>query len=53
VQKMRNTGRTNQLKMMAMENKNVINLMIECLTGGVSWVTGEEKQAAEYLKTLV
>lgn len=53
VQKMRNTGRSDQLKMMAMENKKVIQLMIECLTGGISWVTGEEKQAAEFLKGLI
>lgn len=54
VQKMRTAGREHQLKSIARENKRVIELMIECLTGGtISWVAGEEKQAATYLKGLI
>ncbi len=54
VQKMRKSGRENQLKFIATENKKVIQLMIECLTGGTfSWVSGEEEQAAQFLKGLI
>lgn len=54
VKKMRSSGREEQLKSIARANKKVIELMIECLSGGTfHWVTSEEKEAAIYLQGLI
>jgi len=43
-----------QLRALAQADRELIDLLVECLTGGTfSWVTPEEKQAATYLKGLV
>lgn len=53
VQKMRKAGREPQLRIMAQEDPPLIDLLVHCLSGGkLSWVTGEEKQAAEFLRGL-